>query len=168
MNINPTTINADLPSEGLSPRTDGRPTKEKLSGKDIRQRCAASRHDISATDDIVRFRPHCWTVFGVRTLVGHQAFTPRDVRRRARKYWEKRTHAKLEHRFEKSLYDLIRGLRNHKGNEREYIQNCLKECRAEIRGADMGRCLAPMSSVEMTLRGKATWARRHMILTPSR
>jgi hypothetical protein len=41
-------------------------------------------------------------------------------------------------RFEKSLYDLIRGLRNHKGNEREYIQNCLKECRAEIRGADMG------------------------------
>lgn len=41
-------------------------------------------------------------------------------------------------RFEKSLYDLIRGLRNHKGNEREYIQNCLKECRAEIRGQDMG------------------------------
>lgn len=39
--------------------------------------------------------------------------------------------------FEKSLYDLIRGLRNHKGNEREYIQNCLKECRAEVRGQDM-------------------------------
>jgi AP-3 complex subunit delta-1 len=42
-------------------------------------------------------------------------------------------------RFEKSLYDLIRGLRNHKGNEREYIQNCLKECRSEIRSQDMGR-----------------------------
>lgn len=42
-------------------------------------------------------------------------------------------------RFEKSLYDLIRGLRNHKGNEKEYIQNCLKECRAEIRNQDMGR-----------------------------
>lgn len=41
-------------------------------------------------------------------------------------------------RFEKSLYDLIRGLRNHKGNEKEYIQNSLKECRAEIRGKDMG------------------------------
>jgi AP-3 complex subunit delta-1 len=41
-------------------------------------------------------------------------------------------------RFEKSLYDLIRGLRNHKGNEKEYIQNSLKECRAEIRGQDMG------------------------------
>jgi AP-3 complex subunit delta-1 len=40
-------------------------------------------------------------------------------------------------RFEKSLYDLIRGLRNHKGNENEYIQNCLKECRSEIRSQDM-------------------------------
>lgn len=44
-------------------------------------------------------------------------------------------------RFEKSLYDLIRGLRNHKGNEKEYIQNSLKECRAEIRGQDMGRSI---------------------------
>ncbi|KND93859.1 AP-3 complex subunit delta [Tolypocladium ophioglossoides CBS 100239] len=33
--------------------------------------------------------------------------------------------------FEKSLYDLIKGLRNHKGNEKEYIQKTLKECRAE-------------------------------------
>lgn len=41
-------------------------------------------------------------------------------------------------RFEKSLYDLIRGLRNHKGNEKEYIQSCLKECRSEIRSQDMG------------------------------
>jgi len=44
-------------------------------------------------------------------------------------------------RFEKSLYDLIRGLRNHKGNEKEYIQNSLKECRAEIRGKDMGQLI---------------------------
>lgn len=41
-------------------------------------------------------------------------------------------------RFEKSLYDLIRGLRNHKGNEVEYIQHSLRECRKEIRGSDMG------------------------------
>lgn len=41
-------------------------------------------------------------------------------------------------RFEKSLYDLIRGLRNHKGNEREYIQESLRECRKEIKGSDMG------------------------------
>ena len=41
-------------------------------------------------------------------------------------------------RFEKSLYDLIKGLRNHKGNEKEYIQKTLKECRAEVRSQDMG------------------------------
>lgn len=39
--------------------------------------------------------------------------------------------------FEKSLYDLIRGLRNHKGNERAYIQDCLRECRREIKTEDM-------------------------------
>ncbi|KAF2481022.1 adaptin N terminal region-domain-containing protein [Neohortaea acidophila] len=39
--------------------------------------------------------------------------------------------------FEKDIYQLIRGLRAHKGNEREYIQDSLKECRKEIRGADM-------------------------------
>ncbi|KZF26909.1 Adaptor protein complex AP-3 delta subunit [Xylona heveae TC161] len=39
--------------------------------------------------------------------------------------------------FEKSLYDLIRGLRNHKGNEREYIQSSLRECRSEIKSQDM-------------------------------
>jgi AP-3 complex subunit delta-1 len=39
--------------------------------------------------------------------------------------------------FEKSLYDLIRGMRNHKGSEREYIQASLRECRKEIRTQDM-------------------------------
>lgn len=39
--------------------------------------------------------------------------------------------------FEKSLYDLIRGLRNHKGSEREYIQESIRECRKEIRSNDM-------------------------------
>lgn len=39
--------------------------------------------------------------------------------------------------FEKSLYDLIRGLRNHKGNEREYIQESQRECRREIKSQDM-------------------------------
>ena len=41
-------------------------------------------------------------------------------------------------RFEKSLYDLIRGLRNHRGTEASYIQSSLRECRAEIKGQDMG------------------------------
>ena len=39
--------------------------------------------------------------------------------------------------FEKSLVDLIRGLRSHKGNENEYINGALRECRAEIRSQDM-------------------------------
>ncbi|KAK4936957.1 AP-3 complex subunit delta [Elasticomyces elasticus] len=39
--------------------------------------------------------------------------------------------------FEKSLVDLIRGLRSHKGNEGEYIQGALKECRGEIRSQDL-------------------------------
>lgn len=39
--------------------------------------------------------------------------------------------------FEKSLYDLIRGLRNHKGNERAYIQDSIRECRKEIKSQDM-------------------------------
>ncbi|KAI0201308.1 adaptin N terminal region-domain-containing protein [Astrocystis sublimbata] len=39
--------------------------------------------------------------------------------------------------FEKSLYDLIRGMRNHKGNEKEYMSNCLRECRSEIRSQDL-------------------------------
>lgn len=42
-------------------------------------------------------------------------------------------------RFEKSLYDLIKGLRNHKGAEDEYIQNALRECKAEVKSQDMGR-----------------------------
>jgi AP-3 complex subunit delta-1 len=41
-------------------------------------------------------------------------------------------------RFEKSLYDLIKGLRNHKGAEEDYIQSSLRECRTEIRSPDMG------------------------------
>ena len=39
--------------------------------------------------------------------------------------------------FEKSLVDLIRGLRSHKGSENEYIQEALRECRTEVRSQDM-------------------------------
>ncbi|EEH47906.2 uncharacterized protein PADG_03990 [Paracoccidioides brasiliensis Pb18] len=41
--------------------------------------------------------------------------------------------------FEKSLYDLIRGLRNHKGNEVEYIQDSIRECRFEVKSQDMDK-----------------------------
>jgi AP-3 complex subunit delta-1 len=43
----------------------------------------------------------------------------------------------LSSRFEKSLYELIRGLRSHKGSEKEYIADSIKECRKEIRTNDM-------------------------------
>ncbi|KAJ2904821.1 uncharacterized protein MKZ38_007013 [Zalerion maritima] len=39
--------------------------------------------------------------------------------------------------FEKSLVDLIKGMRNHAGNEKEFMQKCLKECRSEIQSQDM-------------------------------
>jgi AP-3 complex subunit delta-1 len=39
--------------------------------------------------------------------------------------------------FEKSLYDLIQGLRRHKGSEASYIQESIQECRKEIRTNDM-------------------------------
>ncbi|TKA26294.1 hypothetical protein B0A50_05073 [Salinomyces thailandicus] len=39
--------------------------------------------------------------------------------------------------FEKDIYQLIRGLRAHKGKEREYIQSSIRECRKEIKGQDM-------------------------------
>lgn len=39
--------------------------------------------------------------------------------------------------FEKDLYALIRGVRNHKGNEKGYIQDSIRECRKEIQSQDM-------------------------------
>ncbi|KAH6636817.1 adaptin N terminal region-domain-containing protein [Chaetomium tenue] len=67
--------------------------------------------------------------------------------------------------FEKSLYDLIRGLRNHKGNENEYIQNCLKECRAEIRSQDMDlKARAVLKLVYLEMVGHdMSWASFHVL-----
>ncbi|KAL2119492.1 hypothetical protein VTJ04DRAFT_6453 [Mycothermus thermophilus] len=68
-------------------------------------------------------------------------------------------------RFEKSLYDLIRGLRNHKGNEKEYIQNCLKECRSEIRSQDMDvKATALLKLVYLEMVGHdMSWASFHVL-----
>ncbi|KAK0752254.1 adaptin N terminal region-domain-containing protein [Schizothecium vesticola] len=70
-----------------------------------------------------------------------------------------------ELRFEKSLYDLIRGLRNHKGNEKEYIQNCLKECRAEVRSQDMDvKATALLKLVYLEMVGHdMSWASFHVL-----
>jgi AP-3 complex subunit delta len=67
--------------------------------------------------------------------------------------------------FEKSLYDLIRGLRNHKGNEREYLANCLKECRAEARSQDMDlKATAVLKLVYLEMMGHdMSWASFHVL-----
>ncbi|KAB5575985.1 adaptin N terminal region-domain-containing protein [Coniochaeta sp. 2T2.1] len=67
--------------------------------------------------------------------------------------------------FEKSLYDLIRGLRNHKGNEKEYIQNCLKECRSEIRSQDMDlKATACLKLIYLEMMGHdMSWASFHVL-----
>lgn len=69
------------------------------------------------------------------------------------------------HRFEKSLYDLIRGLRNHKGNEREYIQHSLRECRTEIRGSDMDlKATALLKLIYLEMFGHdMSWASFHVL-----
>ncbi|KAK4228269.1 adaptin N terminal region-domain-containing protein [Podospora fimiseda] len=67
--------------------------------------------------------------------------------------------------FEKSLYDLIRGLRNHKGHEKEYIQNCLKECRSEIRSQDMDlKATALLKLIYLEMVGHdMSWASFHVL-----
>ncbi|TFB04686.1 AP-3 complex subunit delta [Trichoderma ghanense] len=68
-------------------------------------------------------------------------------------------------RFEKSLYDLIRGLRNHKGNEKEYIQKTLKECRAEVRSQDMDlKATALLKLIYLEMVGHdMSWASFHVL-----
>ena len=74
-------------------------------------------------------------------------------------------YIKQDCRFEKSLYDLIRGLRNHKGNEREYIQHSLRECRSEIRGADMDlKATALLKLIYLEMFGHdMSWASFHVL-----
>ncbi|KAF4959900.1 hypothetical protein FGADI_1403 [Fusarium gaditjirri] len=68
-------------------------------------------------------------------------------------------------KFEKSLYDLIRGLRNHKGNEKEYIQKSLKECRAEVRSQDMDlKATALLKLIYLEMVGHdMSWASFHVL-----
>ncbi|EFX01470.1 ap-3 complex subunit [Grosmannia clavigera kw1407] len=67
--------------------------------------------------------------------------------------------------FEKSLLDLIRGLRYHKGNEKEYIQKSLKECRAEVRSQDMDvKATALLKLVYLEMVGHdMSWASFHVL-----
>ncbi|KAJ5766397.1 uncharacterized protein N7511_004013, partial [Penicillium nucicola] len=67
--------------------------------------------------------------------------------------------------FEKSLYDLIKGLRGHKGGENEYIQNCLRECKAEIKTQDMDKkATALLKLIYLEMFGyDMSWASFHVL-----
>ncbi|KAF2671414.1 Adaptor protein complex AP-3 delta subunit [Microthyrium microscopicum] len=67
--------------------------------------------------------------------------------------------------FEKSLYDLIRGLRHQKGNEREYIQASIRECRKEIKGQDIGlKATALLKLTYLEMFGyDMSWAAFHVL-----
>ncbi|KAL2834529.1 armadillo-type protein [Aspergillus cavernicola] len=67
--------------------------------------------------------------------------------------------------FEKSLYDLIKGLRNHKGTEEDYIQGSLRECRAEIRSPDMDKkATALLKLIYLEMFGyDMSWASFHVL-----
>ncbi|GKZ28091.1 AP-3 complex subunit delta, partial [Aspergillus brasiliensis] len=68
-------------------------------------------------------------------------------------------------RFEKSLYDLIKGLRNHKGTEEEYIQDSLRECKSEIRSQDMDKkATALLKLIYLEMFGyDMSWASFHVL-----
>ncbi|KAI6781233.1 uncharacterized protein J7T54_004005 [Emericellopsis cladophorae] len=71
----------------------------------------------------------------------------------------------MESRFEKSLYDLIRGLRNHKGNGKDYVQKSLKECRSEIRSQDIDlKATALLKLIYLEMLGHdMSWASFHVL-----
>lgn len=62
--------------------------------------------------------------------------------------------------FEKSLVDLIRGMRGNKGRENEYIASAIKECRGEIRSQDMDvKATALLKLIYLEMFGyDMTWA----------
>lgn len=67
--------------------------------------------------------------------------------------------------FEKSLYDLIKGLRNHRGAEDEYIQDCLRECKAEVKSQDMDKkATAVLKLIYLEMFGyDMSWASFHVL-----
>ncbi|KAJ5637273.1 hypothetical protein N7490_007152, partial [Penicillium lividum] len=67
--------------------------------------------------------------------------------------------------FEKSLYDLIKGLRNHKGGEDEYVQACLRECKAEIKLQDTDKkATALLKLIYLEMFGyDMSWASFHVL-----
>ncbi|CDH52951.1 ap3d1 protein [Lichtheimia corymbifera JMRC:FSU:9682] len=67
--------------------------------------------------------------------------------------------------FEKSLTDLIRGIRANKKNEQKYIQVCLQEIRNEVKSNDVdvkGVAIAKLTYLQM-LGYDMSWASFHVV-----
>ena len=39
--------------------------------------------------------------------------------------------------FEKTLLDLVKGIRSHKDREAQYISDCIRECKDELGSSDL-------------------------------
>ena len=39
--------------------------------------------------------------------------------------------------FEKTLLDLVKGIRAHKDNEAQFISDCIRECKDELSSSDL-------------------------------
>ncbi|OAA52054.1 AP-3 complex subunit delta [Metarhizium rileyi] len=68
-------------------------------------------------------------------------------------------------KFEKSLYDLIRGLRTNKGGDKDFIQKNLKDCRTEVRNPDMDvKATALLKLIYLEMLGyDMSWAAFHVL-----
>lgn len=49
----------------------------------------------------------------------------------------KKVKGNLERIFDKSMSDLVRGIRNNKDNEAKYITQCMEEIKVELRQDNM-------------------------------
>ncbi|KAI9042206.1 putative AP-3 complex subunit delta [Aspergillus affinis] len=78
---------------------------------------------------------------------------------------QSRKYTCLVTRFEKSLYDLIKGLRTHKGTEEDYVQDSLRECKAEIKQQDMDKkATALLKLIYLEMFGyDMSWASFHVL-----
>ncbi|CCX34088.1 Similar to AP-3 complex subunit delta-1; acc. no. O54774 [Pyronema omphalodes CBS 100304] len=67
--------------------------------------------------------------------------------------------------FEKGLYELIRGIRANKGNERNYVLESLKECRQEAKSQDLNiKATAILKLIYLDMFGHdMSWASFHAL-----
>ena len=67
--------------------------------------------------------------------------------------------------FQKNLADLVKGIRGHKKNEKEYIQKCLNEIKEEFKSSDCRvKCIAVQKCTYLAMLGyDMEWAAFHVV-----